>query len=83
VPVKLFDCPKALAKPDYIFERIYDKDLGQMYLVNGKALIARCSSKILFFKLVIDDFTKEKNWFNYHTIENRGFIYFIKGNKRI
>jgi len=54
-----------------------------MYLVNGKALIARCSSQILFFKLMIDEFTKEKTWHNYHTIEQRGFIYFIKGNKRI
>jgi len=54
-----------------------------MYLINGKALIARSSNKILFFKLKVDEFTHERFWDNYHTIEKRGFIYFIKGNKRI
>lgn len=54
-----------------------------MYLINGTALIARSSSKVLFFKLVRDEFTGEQSWSNYHTIKNRGFIYFIKGNKRI
>jgi hypothetical protein len=54
-----------------------------MYLINGTALIARSSNKILFFKLKRDEFTGESSWNNYHTIYNRGFIYFIKGNKRI
>jgi hypothetical protein len=54
-----------------------------MYLINNKALVARCSSQILFFKLKIDEFTKEKSWVNYQVLELRGFIYFIKGNKRI
>jgi len=64
-------------------EQIIDKDLGQMYLVNGKALIARSSSQILFFKQVTDEFTLEKAWQIYWTLNIRGFIYFIKGNKRI
>ena len=54
-----------------------------MYLVNGKALIARSSSQILFFKQVTDEFTLEKAWQRYETLNIRGFIYFIKGNKRI
>ena len=54
-----------------------------MYLINGTALIARSSSKVLFFKLKRDEFTGEQSWTNYYTIQNRGFIYFIKGNKRI
>ena len=54
-----------------------------MFLINGTALVARSSSKILFFKLIRDEFTQEQSWNNYHTIQNRGFIYFIKGNKRI
>ena len=65
------------------YEKIYDKDLGQMFLVNETALIARSSSQILFFKLELDEFTKEKYWHNYHTLDQGGSIYFIKGNKRI
>jgi hypothetical protein len=54
-----------------------------MYLVNDKALIARSSSQILCFKQVVDKFTLEKTWKCYRVLEHRGFIYFIKGNKRI
>ena len=67
----------------YAYEKIYDKDLGQMFLINEKALIARSSSQILFFKLELDEFTKEKYWHNFHTLDQGGSIYFIKGNKRI
>lgn len=54
-----------------------------MFLINNTALVARCSSQILFFKIIYDDFTKEKKWVNYRTLDIRGFLYFIKGNKRI
>lgn len=54
-----------------------------MFLVNETALIVRSSSQILFFKLELDEFTKEKYWHNYHTLDQGGSIYFIKGNKRI
>ena len=54
-----------------------------MYLINGQALVARCSSSVLFFKLETDIFTHEKSWVNYHTIDSCGFVYWIKGNKRI
>ena len=41
-------------KPDdianYRFEKIIDKDLGQMVLMYGEALAVRSSSKIYFFK---------------------------------
>ena len=65
-----------------------DQDLGQMYLINNKALIARSSSKIVFFKIVEEedenDPTKmNKFWKQYNQLDVRGFIYFIKGNKRI
>lgn len=36
---------------DTQFEKMTDKDLGQMYLFNNKALIARSSSQVLFFKI--------------------------------
>lgn len=65
-------------------ERMTDKDLGQMYLFNNKALIARSSSTVLFFKIIADeDDPEEKSWQQYHVLNIRGFIYFIKGNKRI
>jgi hypothetical protein len=32
-----------------------DMDLGQMYLFNNKALIARSSSKVVFFKVVEEE----------------------------
>ena len=61
-----------------------DKDLGQMYLFNDKALIARSSSTVLFFKITADEEDPEdKSWQLYKTLNVRGFIYFIKGNKRI
>ena len=39
---------------EYRLEKMTDMDLGQMYLVNNKALIARSSSRILFFKIIDD-----------------------------
>jgi hypothetical protein len=37
------------------FEQMTDLDLGQMFLINSRALIARSSSQILFFKQVVDE----------------------------
>lgn len=68
------------------FEKMTDMDLGQMYLFNNKALIARSSSKVVFFK-IFEEEDENKNiitkWKQYKEIQARGFIYFIKGNKRI
>lgn len=60
-----------------------DMDLGQMFLVYNQALIARSSSDILFFKQQWDDIEERVRWKQYHVIEARGFIYYIKGNVRI
>lgn len=69
---------------DVQYEKMTDVDLGQMYLVNNKALIARSSSKVLFFKIFKDEEDpNKKEWKLYNELEVRGFIYFIKGNKRI
>ena len=54
-----------------------------MTLVYGEALIARSSSQVLFFKQVLDKMTKTTSWELYHTINVRGFVYYIKGNVRI
>ena len=70
-----------------------------MYMFNERALIARSSSKVLFFKRfeVPEDEKDETTillrhgkhpetlveWRQYHELDIRGFIYFIKGNKRI
>jgi len=40
---------------DVKYEKMTDVDMGQMYLINNKALIARSSSKILFFKIFEDE----------------------------
>ena len=60
-----------------------DLDLGDMYLINNKALIARSSSRILFFKIIQDEETLVKKWTHFFTLKIRGFIFFIKGNVRI
>lgn len=67
----------------YVLENMTDMDLGDMYLINNKALIARSSSRILFFKIIQNEETLEKKWTHFHTLKIRGFIYFIKGNVRI
>jgi hypothetical protein len=58
-------------------------DLGQMVLVFEEALIARSSSKILFFKQEFDEDLQCTRWVLYDTLKIRGFIYFIRGNVRI
>lgn len=60
-----------------------DKPLGQMVLFNGEALIARSSTCVLFFKQVKDKMTGVRSWQQYHQINKRAFVYFIKGNIRI
>lgn len=60
-----------------------EMDLGQMYLIYNKALIARSSSDILFFKLMFDEVSETMKWKQYTSIESRGMIYYIKGNVRI
>ena len=37
-------------------------DLGMMYLVYNSALIARSSSDILFFKIMVDEDTGYRSW---------------------
>ena len=70
-------------KEDFYEQKIYDKDLGDMYLIYEQALVIRCSSQILFFKIEIDEFTQDREWVIYHTLDANGFLYYIKGNSRI
>ena len=51
-----------------------------MFLVFNKALVARSSTKMIFFKI-----NKETGlWTPYHKIPNmRGTVFFIRGNVRI
>ena len=37
----------------------------------------------MFFRLEVDDYTKEKEWVCYHELDKRGFIYYVKGTKRM
>ena len=64
-------------------EKMTEMDLGEMFLVYNKALMARSSSEILCFKREKDEETGIQKWVHYHTIEIRGFVYYIKGNVRI
>ena len=65
---------------DVKFEQMTDLDLGQMFMVNSRALIARSSSQILFFKQMIDEEDETiKEWKQYNVVNRRGFIFFIKG----
>ena len=68
---------------DYRFQKIIDRDLGQMELLFDHALCIRSSSKVLFFKQVWNDLTEIMEWQLYNSIDVRGFIYFIRGNVRI
>ena len=54
-----------------------------MYLIYEQALVIRCSSQILFFKIEIDEFTQDREWVIYNTLDANGFLYYIKGNSRI
>ena len=53
------------------FEKMTDMDLGQMYLFNNKALIARSSSKVVFFRVFEEEDENKvivKKWKQYNEI---------------
>jgi hypothetical protein len=54
-----------------------------MELLFDNALCIRSSGKVLFFKQVWNELEEHLEWQLYHTINVRGFIYFIRGNVRI
>mmetsp|Transcript_801 Transcript_801/g.1008 ORF Transcript_801/g.1008 Transcript_801/m.1008 type:complete len:398 (-) Transcript_801:899-2092(-) len=68
---------------DYLYDRMTELDLGQMYLVYNQALISRSSSDIYFFKIEFDEVKNRRVWKQYNVINKRGFIYYIRGNVRI
>ena len=72
-----------IAKKDtHTIQKMTDLDLGSMFLFRNKALIARTSSSVSFFKIQKQE-DGEKKWIIYHTLPIRGFLYYIKGNVRI
>lgn len=73
--------PKKL--DEYKFQKVIDRDLGQMELLFDQALVIRSSSKVLFFKQEYNELTEQTEWQLYNSINVRGFIYFIRGNVRI
>lgn len=65
---------------EFKFEKITEKDLGNMYLLFDQALVVRSSSSILFFKINAETGL----WEQYEELKDmRGNIYFIRGNIRI
>ena len=77
------DVEQSLELKGHLWEDITDKELGQVFLVNNRVLVVRCSSQIQFYKKVYDDIKEDKFWVQYYRLDIRGLIYFIKGNKRI
>jgi hypothetical protein len=69
-------------KEQYTVQKMTDLDLGSMFLFKNRALIARASSDVCFFRVKM---TEEgvKKWTMYTKLPIRGFLYYIKGNVRI
>lgn len=51
-------------------------------LTTGEILIARCSTKIIFFRHYEDTKTWKFFWEKYYHLKHRGFIYHVKPNLR-
>ena len=69
---------------DAKIEKFTDQNMGQMFLFNERALICKSSSRVLFFRQIPNEEDEgQLEWKQYHVINIRGFIYFIKGNVRI
>ena len=83
IPVFDIESSKNEGKEQYYLQKIYEKDLGAMFLIYEEALVVRSSSQVLFFKVIYDPLLDEKKWELYHQIDFGGFIYYIKGNIRI
>ena len=64
-------------------EKITDVDLGTMFLIKETCLVCRSSGNILFFKRIYDEKTEKWYWTQYHKLQHKGLLYFIKGNIRI
>ena len=67
----------------FTFTKYAGSDLGQMTMYKDDVLICQNSSSILFFKKAeADSFSahKEGEWYNYHTVNCRGFVSWVKGN---
>ena len=52
----------------YYFEKITDRALGQMFMIDEKILISRSSDQIILFRRQYDRVTKETRWINYFTL---------------
>ena len=54
-----------------------------MVLYEGEALIVSSSTKILFFKVIVDRLSNISKWTHYHTLYMRGSISYLKESYRI
>ena len=57
---------------NYLEDDISDREMGQMFMFNNKALIVNSSSKILFFKQEMDENMERYRWKGYHVLKKRG-----------
>ena len=69
---------------EFSCDRVTEMDLGEMFLIYNKVLVARSSREVFFFKLEVDEEDETKRvWVNYHTIKKAAFLSYMKGNVRI
>ena len=63
--------------------KMTELEVGEGYLIYNQALVASTSSQVTFFKIVEDEETGGREWKEFHNIDKRGFLFFIRGNVRI
>lgn len=68
---------------EFRLEQLSSQDLGEMFMIYDKSLVVRSSSFVLFFKQVEDEVTGKRSWSNYFKLNQRGSLYYIKGNVRM
>lgn len=75
--------PSVDADEGFIYQKIIDKDLGEMYMYRNKILIVRSSKEVLFFKLRHDKYEEVLKWERYYTLPCSGRIFFMRKNEHI
>ena len=62
-----------MQKPKYMcFERIKECEIGDMVLIQEKALVVKSGDTIVFLKQIPDDKDQELIWKKYHTLQLQG-----------
>jgi L-ribulose-5-phosphate 3-epimerase UlaE len=68
---------------DPYYDKMTEKDLGNMYMFNNECLMVSSSNILQFFVKEWDDVTEQRRWNFHHTINIRGFIFYNSATKRL